>query len=244
MRSNRGIKLNFRIDDDYLIVHTLSSMGKDRFSSTKHQKDIVAFQNYAWRKCKPCYNLLVGRLFAKEVVDGELHKITKHLPNWLNDLKERKSYQKIRLQTEKYLNSVKHQWEKNYPTASKVVMELTGLNLDRKLDVYITHPSLKNGSYKGGNVIEWGHHEDWLNYATVYLWHEILHSYVGRSDKEHAVIELVTDEELRVRLNGGKYPPFVGHKYSERIKERILPRWRKYLRLKKCNIREFIRKSA
>jgi len=89
-----------------------------------------------------------------------------------------------------------------------------------------------------------GHHEDWPNYATVYLWHEILHSYIGYSEKEHAVIELITDEELRIRLNGSKYPPFAGHKYLAKIKQKILPRWKKYLKSKKRNIREFMGKSA
>ena len=62
--------------------------------------------------------------------------------------------------------------------------------------------------------------------------------------KEHAVIELITDEELRTRLNGGKYPPFVGHGYLQKVKEKLLPKWRKYLKSEKQNIREFIRKSA
>ena len=92
-------------------------------------------------------------------------------------------------------------------------------------------------------MIAWGHNEDWPNYATVYLWHEILHSYLGYSEKEHALIELIADEELRIQLNGGKYPPFVvGHKNLEKMKKKLLPQWRKYLKLKNRNIREFLRK--
>lgn len=244
MRKDKGIKLNFRIDDDYLIVHTLLNMSKDRFSSVKYKSDIVDFQNYAWKKSKTCYNLLVGRLSVKEVVNSELHKISKQLPSFLRELKTSKQYKKLRRQTEECLKFCKNQWSKNYAVASKTVSDLTGLKLNKKFDIYITHPSLKNGSYRGSAMIEWGHHEDWPNYATVYLWHEVLHSYLGRSDKEHAVIELITDEELRVRLNGGEYPSFVGHKHLGKIKQKLLPRWRKYLRSEKRNIREFIRKSA
>ena len=121
--------------------------------------------------------------------------------------------------------------------------KLTGLKLNKKFTVYITHPSLRNGRYRGNNTIEWGHHENWRNYATIYLWHEILHSYIGYGDKEHAVIELITDEELRIRLNGGKYPPFVGHNYLGNMKKKMLPKWREYLKSDQHNIRDFIKKS-
>jgi len=105
--------------------------------------------------------------------------------------------------------------------------------------VYITHPSLKNGQYLGENKITLGHNEDWPNYFTIYLWHEILHSYLGKTDLEHALIQFITDEELRIKLNGGEYPPFVGHKNLFPLMERILPFWRKYLKNKSKNIIEF-----
>lgn len=149
MNSDMGIKLNFRIDDDYLILHTLSSISKDRFSSTKHKKDIVDFQNYAWKKSKSCYNLLVGRLFAKEVANGELQKTSRRLPSFLKKLKNSEQYKKIYKQTEEYLKFCKSQWSKNYAVASKAINDLTGLRLDKKFDVYITHFSLRNGSYRG-----------------------------------------------------------------------------------------------
>jgi len=219
----------------------LSNIGKDRLSSMKYKKDIEAFQNYAWRKCKPCYNLLVGRLSATEMVNGGLWKTIKQSPKFLKELKRSKQYKKIYQQTEEYLKFCKNQWNENYHFTSKVINELTKLKLNKKFTIYITHPGLKNGSYKGGNTIAWGHNEDWPNYATVYLWHEILHSYMSYTDKEHAVIELITDEELRTRLNGGTYPPFVGHKHLEPIKKKLLSNWRKYLNSNKKNIKEFMK---
>ena len=237
-----SIKLNFRIDSDHLIVHTLSSMGNDRFSSTKYKKDIVAFQTYAWRKCRPCYNLLVGRSSAIEVANGQLQKTIRHLPKYLNELKKSKQYKKIYHQTEVYLNFCKNQWNDNYLVAKEIVSELIGFKLNKKFNVFITHPSLRNGSYKGDNTIEWGHNEDWFNYTTVYLWHEILHSYFGWSDKEHAIIELI-DEELKARLNGKKYPLPEGHKHLKTIKKQLLPTWKKYLSSKKRNIKKLMKET-
>ena len=79
----------------------------------------------------------------------------------------------------------------------------------------------------------------WKNYSTIYLWHEILHSYFGDSDIEHAIIELIVDEELRSRLNNAKYPPFEGHKNLSELKKKILPHWRKYLKSEAKDIKKF-----
>ncbi len=242
MKNNNEIRLNFKIDSNYLIAHTLSSTSGDNFSSIKHKKNIVMFQNYAWKKCQSCYNLLAGRVFAEEVIEGKLQKTTKHIPQFLTELKKSKQYRKIYQQTERYLKFGRNQWNKNYQVSSGAVKKLTGLKLDKKFDVYITHPSLRNGKNRGNNLIEWGHCEDWPNYSTIYLWHEVLHSYLGRSDIEHAVIELITDEELRKLLNGDKYPPFVGHRRLALIKIKLLPLWKKYLKSGSGNIKQFIRK--
>ena len=233
------MKIKFLIDENYLIIHTLSSMRRDRFSSQKHRKDIVDFQDYAWKKSKQCYNLLVGRLSPEDVLNHSIQDICKELPKFLNYCKSSVQYKKILKQTQKYSQFCKRQWDKNYPTTSEIMKAITGFKFNKTFKVYVTHPSLRNGSYPGDNVIEWGHHEDWPNYATVYLWHEILHSYFGRTDVDHAIIQLITDEELRIRLNGGKYPPFAGHKNLILITKKILPYWKKYLRAGRSDILKF-----
>jgi len=83
---------------------------------------------------------------------------------------------------------------------------LSGLLMpNRKIDVLVTHPKLKNGvNFARFGVIGWGHSEDWKNYTSVYIWHEILHSYFDKSDLNHTLIELIADNELRYRHPGGK----------------------------------------
>ncbi|MDE2001474.1 MAG: hypothetical protein KGI60_02825 [Patescibacteria group bacterium] len=218
-------------------------MGSDRFSSAKYRKDIIAFQNFAWKKSQACYNLIIGRLIVRDIVDGGLQKNVGHLEGFLRDLKESRHYKKIHLQADAYLKFCKNQWDRNHARTNAIIGNLSGLDLNKEFDVYITHPGLRNGGYEGNQMIVWGHHEKWPNYTTVYLWHEILHSYFGRNDIEHAVIELIADEELRIRLNGGKYPPFVGHGYLAKTKKKLLPGWKKYLKQEKHAIGNFIRKS-
>ena len=232
-----AIKLNFKIDEDYLVTHLLASTGGSRFSSNKYKKDIVALQNYAWKRNRACYNILIGRIFA-----GDINRKTLGaLPGFLANLKKSKEYKKIRAQGESYLRFCSDQWKKNYVETSEKIRLITGFNLNETFVVYITHPGLRNGKYVGNHAIQWGHNEDWPNYVTVYLWHEILHSYLGKSDIEHAVIELIADNELRVGLNGGKYPPLVGHADLADLKKKLLPKWKIYLRSSDGNIKKFIK---
>lgn len=238
------MRLNFLINEDYLILHTLTSIAPDRFSSSRHKKDIIVFQNYAWRKSRQSYEVLLGRFSVNDVVNRQFQNIYKALPKFLADLKQSTQYRKLLKQTKIYLRFCKMQWDRNYSISGEIISKLTGFKLNKIFNVYITHPSLRNGSHEAGNIITWGHHEDWPNYATVYLWHEILHSHFGKSDIEHAIIQLISDNELRIRLNGGKYPPFVGHRYLHTHMRKLLPYWKKYIAGSKMNILLFTKEFS
>jgi len=236
-----AIKLNFKINEDLLVVHTLVSAGDSFFSSPKNKKEIIAFQNFAWKLDKSCYEILLGRVNFLNLVEGGVGKDAKRIPDFLTKLKKSSQFNKIFSQVHDYLDFCKNQWAKNYDFSFSFIKETTGLRLDKNFDVFITHPSLRNGTYLGKNKIIWGHNEDWPNYSTVYLWHEILHSYFGLPTLEHVVVELITDEELRSRLNGEKYPPFAGHKNISELKAKILPFWMDYLKEEKKNIKDFLK---
>jgi len=60
-------------------------------------------------------------------------------------------------------------------------------------------------------------------------------------DVIHALIELMTDNELRIRLNRkGVYfrerKSDVGHQFLRTLEKRILPHWKLYLKSKNKNI--------
>lgn len=235
-------KVKFVIDENYLIIHTISSTDPSRFSSKQYNRDIIAFQNFAWKTSKDLYNILIGRTGFLPPVQN-LSASVKKLSGYVTTLKKSKTFKKLLKQTEEYKKFCLAQWRKNGLFTTKVVSELTGLRFNKTFTVYLTHPSLKNGRYIGDHKIGWGHREEWPNYTTVYLWHEIMHSYFGKTDLDHAIIQLLTDEELRVQLNGGKYPPYKGHKELFLLMNRLLHYWRRYKLKEKKNIFAF-RKSV
>ncbi len=229
------IDLKFIVNDDYIISHTLSYTGYEKFSSNKHRETLGNFSQLAWEECKTCYSLLAGRLANKTMVKSnskemvkKLNHCVEHIEEYLNFLKNSDEYNQLKKQVEEYKEKCEKQWEKNFSQSEKIIKRLTGFELNKKFEVYITHPSLKNGRYWGKNKISWGNKEQWPNYTTVYLWHEILHSYFGYSQLEHAVIELIADRELKSKLNNQEYSEFDENISRERLERKLLPEWKKY----------------
>lgn len=228
IKEREGLQMNFRINNYHLISHTLASMDESRFSSSEHKEDIVAFQNYAWGESERYYDFIAGRVRPEQffATGGTL----KEIGGFLSKIEQSNEFGKIRQQTEVYLAKVKAEWKKNYPQTSQAIQEITGLDLNKDITVNVTHPSLRNGAYLGNNIIGWGHTPEWNNYNTVYLWHEVLHSYLDYTDLSHTLIQLITDNELRIRLNQREsYPPFVGHDNLFPLMARALPLWQSYL---------------
>ncbi len=229
------MKLNFIINQDYLIAHTLiSNDEKYHFSSEEYKKDIIAFQDFAWDTSRDSYNALPERVKIKIVLMpggfAEYAKRVERLDEYFNKLKQSKEFKVIFEQTEKYRQFCESEWGKNYEKTSKIIKDLTQFNLEKEFEIFITHQSLRRGKGLGENRIAWGHAEDWPNYTVVYLWHEILHKYMDNTDLNHSLIELITDYELRRQLGGPDYPPFTeGHDYLHPIREKLLPYWKQYL---------------
>jgi hypothetical protein len=58
-----------------------------------------------------------------------------------------------------------------------------------------------------------------------------------------ANVQLLADNEMRIRLNGGSYPPFEGHEEHIAIMENLLPSWREYLQQPRKNIHDYLRNA-
>ncbi|MBI4181406.1 MAG: hypothetical protein HY520_00360 [Candidatus Aenigmarchaeota archaeon] len=230
--------LEFAINRDYLARHTLESMLQGKYSSDTFRDDLAAFLSVArgmdegllreWqallpRQQQPAYGEFLLRC------DPLLKKLE------MTD-----AFGRLHSQTEQYRAETAARWRADGDRSTADMENITGLDVaGERFTVWITHPSLKNGVYFGNQQIGWGHAEDFPHYTTIYLWHEILHSKLPDEDHAHAVIQLATDDELRVRLNGGSYPPHMGHEEFFPEMDRLLPAWRNYLWAPSRDIRTF-----
>lgn len=214
------MKVVFSVDERYMLRLFLLH---DRKSSTDRR--IVALQNYAWEYSEALYNIVIGRSRSSDLAETNL----KETASFLAHLQEQELFRAFSAETKKYKKQCEGEWQKTYPRTLSFMREITGFSFDDTFRIYIVHPLLRQGSYWGEKKIVWGCHERWPHYTSVYIWHEILHAYLGHDDSAHALIQLIADNELRVRLNGGAYPPFEGHPDLFPRMRRILPHWRAYL---------------
>lgn len=243
------MKLEIKINQYYLVWHAMTSK-KIPFSSWKNLKERI------WKKYKlePVYYFfsLKYNSFALERIHLDLSKNSfnpkfllwlKKIKKIYNEIFETKEFKKLLTETKLYLKFVNSQWQKNKTFALLELTKLSGLPLPKeKITVYLTHPNLSNGKVIDKNNIVFGHKEDFKNYFTIYLCHELLHIMIGL-DKTfepdypltHALICLVANNELRIRLNKkGKYFKENGYltetKDIIKIEKTILKYFKKYLK--------------
>ncbi|MFA4890044.1 MAG: hypothetical protein WC587_00195 [Candidatus Paceibacterota bacterium] len=243
------MKLNFKINKYYLLVHSLGQRDLP-FPEWKN------LQNKLWKKYPDSY-LLLSRMpelaFIKTNSSKELSRICSGIEKIISIASSSREFTRLLKETKKYLEFVKNQWNKNRDIVLTTIEELSGLKISNKtIEVLITHPKLRNGiNFPQFNAIGWGHIEDWENYTTVYLAHELTHILTSNKYKDeniiHALIEMMTDNELRIRLNrNGKYfkeGKFeIGHTFLRNLEKQILPYWRQYLKTKNKNIFKFEKK--
>lgn len=200
-----SLRLNFLLDDAYVICHTLYVTQLFHNLEVEVEEDLKRFKEAVDTQISE------EEIEALLKVDDILEHESSILADFFSWVKELTEYQVIREQVEDYIQLTQLRWEESYPICLPLMEELTGISFDATFSVFITHPGLGNGYSQKPQRIFWGGQECWPYYTVVYLWHEILHDYFDYSGTSHAVIQLLTDNELQKKLNGESYPPYEGH---------------------------------
>ncbi len=217
-------------------------------STLASPKAIEQFARNVWnRDMKACEFLRYG--FSQiDIVQDDFIAVANNAREFLRTITQDVFFQPVLQETLKALSAVREEWEQNYSKTFDIMSELTGLTLEKAINVYITHPLIPNGENRHGKIF-WTYRLDWPNYNTVYLWHEIMHMFLPPlnhnndygASPEHAVVELLTDCELRARVSGIDYPPMVGHQSLRELELKLLPAWKKYLEEPKKDISTFLK---
>lgn len=231
------VNITFEVNDFFLASYIIAnSSSKRRLNSKKgiYKEDIIAFLNKAWDISITNYMLIEGNdrggIFhvIPESEDHSYESLGKRLNTYISQIIETSEYKKLKKQTVDSVQLIKTEWNKNFEQVDKYIRDL-GINIKEDQIVWVVHPGLHAGQNLGNNNIIWAYRDDWDNYNTVYLWHEILHSYFEHSKPEHALIECITDYQLKAILNKEKPNMKIGHDELFEIKKKKLPIWQEYL---------------
>jgi len=234
------ISFHFKIVPAYLAYHMIVNTSPSRFVGNQCDSAIVDFQNAAWHKDTEANDFIrFGPQEDTFIFGKSMEQLSKRADALLKEMLSHQTFGSLLAETAQSLDLVRTEWESNFVKTNDMVSEMTGLELTRDVDVYLTHPKLKQG-HAGHGFICWAYRLTWPNYNTVYLWHEFLHLVLPGGDLEHAAIQLIADNEMRTRLNGGEYPPFEAHEEHKEMMTKLLPAWRDYLKRPQKDIHDFI----
>ncbi|HEY9717705.1 MAG TPA: hypothetical protein V6C69_09570 [Trichormus sp.] len=240
------ISLNFQIVPEYVIYHAIVNSSPHRLVDGVPPENIVEFQKAAKSKDETaCDFLNYGVGETNVLASPTIAEVAQRTENFIQTMKADSTFASVLKETINSLEHVRSEWERNLVKTDALISDWTGLPLTGEFRIFLTHPALKQGHYLGRlKAICWANRNTWPNYNTVYLWHELLHNFMSGGDLEHAIIQLITDNELRIRLNGGSYPPFEGHPDLSKLMEAVLPHWKSYLAGKERNINLFIKEMS
>ena len=242
------IKLNFIIEPTLLAYEVVRNIRRRPLESKKFDGEPLSkLQMHAYRMDSDACDFWMSGLGESNIVEHNEAETVKNARKLLEEIVDDPLFKPVLAQSLEGLSLSREEWEQNYQKTAAIMSELTGISLDRDITVYMTHPLMANGSnYKG--KIFWTYRLDFPNYNTIYLWHEIMHLFIrpenekdNKGSAEHAVVQYLTDNELRVRLNGGSYPPFIGHDFLRSLETALLPAWREYLAQPHKDIYTFVK---
>lgn len=226
------MNFTFKIHKDLLTASLLFR------HNPKDDGRFTELRNRMWDKHREAYevqNSTDYRLIFADDYRKKLENVLAKTEALLTDTEGSIEYKELYQETLKYRDWLENEWQTKRDEVEKHLKNTLKTDFPPKdFEVLIIHPAVGGGSYLGNSKIFWGHSEDWGNYSLVYLVHEALHECFGQSDLTHALIELIADNELRIRLNkGGEYftcnREEVGHKYLRELEQKILTEWKIYL---------------
>lgn len=233
----------FSVNENLLVYSAILGPKSNNFKA-KTVKDIL------YEKYPIPFKLLradLRVLFIEENAKDTFKELGEQLVGLSNDFKMTTEYKGLLERTIQYKIELENRWIEKKSLIVKHLEDILKINLpNNTATVFVVPPEIGGGMYLGDMKIFWGHNEDWENYSLVYLAHEYLHSFLQGGELEHAIIELATDNELRIRLNnGGKYftenDYAVGHERLRSLEEKLIPQWKNYLIDKNQTIYDFMK---
>jgi hypothetical protein len=238
------MKLLFKVDKSILACKTI-----EQYKNPNNSENIVNFLNLAWELNKDFCTILDKRLSLFDYCyfnNLEAGHEANRLQKYIKALTQTNEFEILYKETKESKKEIIKEWSITNLLIKAYLKEFN-ITLNDEFKVYLVHPNQNAGRYLGNNKILWSYKSPqkqlFKYYNSVYLAHEMLHSYFGTTDREHAIIELLTDNELRTRLDPSqKYPPFEGHEYLNKLKAELLPIWKNFLKQDKKDINDFVAK--
>jgi hypothetical protein len=234
--------LKFQIDKNYLIAYAFRHRDKDLRISEILPSSIENFRNALKIQDPEMLNLL-SKLWVDSLLNPafDTTNVIPKITEFLKEIALLPEFQAIYKETEDSLVLIQKEWESNFQKSFEMIKDMTNINFENdNYQIFVTHPAIRNFRYVGNNKIACSYQGDYPNFNTISLWHHILLSKIFGPTINQSILDLMCENELRIRLNGGEYPPLFGNEPMRKLTEMLLPDWKEYLKRDKRDLEAFV----
>lgn len=231
--------ISIHADDDYTALYTIYRYFLKPNLYLKRKTYVKEFAEAAEKKFpKQVASIKKRRVHPRVFEPDRYEREFSELLKWAQ---KQKIMGFILEKNKKHFKKVRQDWKRNFVQTRSFMERTARIDFNEKpVPVFITYPVNAGFFTKSRRYITWGSGDWWDNYSTVYLWHELLHSYVDGLDVSHAVIQIITDSEMKLFLNGGDLNSNDWHKRHRTLMKLIYNNsWNFYLE-SNMNMHEFI----
>src|SRR3989344_6603340 len=156
------MELFFKIDEDYLLKHTLHSKA-DKIINVKFTGVLNEFQKFALDKNRRMYEAFLAGHYDEKVIV------------YLEDIKKSAMFRRIVVQTQDFMRLLRDEWSKDQEKTLKIMEKITGINLDTEFDVIVTHPGILNEEILDEKKIAFGGWRiGYTHMLTIHLWNMLM----------------------------------------------------------------------
>lgn len=235
-----NVDFNFKVDKRLLLYFMITHMRyfKNDLGIWKIVNSFFEKFPYTFKK--------IQRIYITKFLSGKLKKLDYEI---MDEVTKTEEFQKYYIEALDNFERIKANWEAKKESINQYLTDVLRINVESKTDVYILPPSMSDGRTIDSSFIIWGHRNGLTNpdYDLTYLVHEYLHTLFKKNDRKykkhydmvHAVIELISDEGLYLKLNGSK--KLEGHSMLDIHREKVSPLFEQYLQTPNMNIEQFFR---
>ena len=139
-----------------------------------------------------------------------------------------------------YKKRLEYEWKTKRKDIEKHIKDIMKIKLNVRCICYVVHEKLNVAYNLKNNIIIFGFENYCKNFCMIYLVHKVLH-YVFPM-KYHAIIQLIADNELRLRMNEKEEYFYINKNKldNEPLCYELYDKWINYLEDKEMNINTFI----
>jgi hypothetical protein len=230
------LTLNFIIEPEYILWHTLTNIGDNKFTITEEDPVKFRVENFQDDNTGLTEIMYEYPEFDKSIRTGFTF-------NMYEETIESDDFKEIVNDVERSKRTLETEWQKYSQKINNFLLEL-GINVQASYNIYLSHPALIKDKNRYQNFIPWvvnthSPFESMLGLVEQNL-RLFFAEYYSNNESTHALVQVLIYEELGTKLLGTKYSFPETDTNMLTIIHQIRPRLQEYIKKHSTEIEKLV----